>query len=140
MRYESKSLSTFRPLSELRQVGEIHAIHGGQSDQFAEARVQVARQIEQFGLDLFVDEAAGRLVQLQGMSYRDFLKTPEWKQGREAALERAGGRCQVCGARSDLQVHHRDYSNVPLESLADLTVLCDDCHAVFHSNRRLRAA
>ena len=29
---------------------------------------------------------------------------------------------------------------MPLESLADLTVLCDACHETFHANRRLKAA
>lgn len=140
MRYESKSLSAFRPLSELRQVANIKEVHGGGSTQYAEARVAVARLIEAHGLDLFTEEATARLQTLQGMPYAEFLKTPEWEETRAAALERAGHRCQVCNGRDELQVHHRDYSNKPLENLADLTVLCDDCHGTFHKNRRLRAA
>lgn len=140
MKYEGKSLSGFRPLSELRQVGQIHEIHGGQSDNFAEARIEVARMIEHHGLDLFVDEAARRLATLRRMPYREFLQSPEWAETRRAALELAGHRCQVCNAADRLQVHHRNYSNVPLETLADLTVLCDDCHGIFHANRKLRAA
>lgn len=140
MRYEGKSSSSLRPLAELREVSQIREIHGANSTQFAEARVAVAKLVAQFGLDLFVDEAAGRLQSLQRMPYAEYLKTPEWAETRKAALERAGDRCQVCNSTDKLQVHHRDYSNVPLESLADLTVLCDECHGTFHANRRLRAA
>lgn len=140
MRYESKSDSSFRPLSELRQVGQVREVHGDGSTQYAEARVAVGRMVEQHGLDLFVDEAARRVAALKRMPYAEFLKTPEWAEARSAALELAGHRCQVCSSKDDLQVHHRNYSNLPLESLADLTVLCDECHGLFHANRRLRAA
>jgi hypothetical protein len=140
VRYEGKSQTALRPLSELREVKQIHELHGGRSHEFAEARVKVARLIESVGLDLFVDEAAARYAALKRMPYAEFLKSPEWAEVRSAALELAGHRCQVCSGKEQLQVHHRNYANLPVESLADLTVLCDECHGVFHANRRLKAA
>lgn len=140
MRYEGKSQSALRPLSELREAKAIREVHGGASQQFTEARAAVGRLINELGLDLFIDEAAARYAALRRMPYAEFLKSPEWAEVRSAALELAGNRCQVCSAEDRLQVHHRNYANLPVESLADLTVLCDDCHSVFHANRRLKAA
>lgn len=140
MRYEGKSQAGLRPLSEIREVGQIQEVHGGASQQFQEARAAVKRLIDATGLDMFIDEAAARYVTLKRLPYREYLRTPEWAEVRKAALELADHRCQVCSSTDRLQVHHRDYSNLPLESLADLTVLCDDCHGVFHANSRLKAA
>lgn len=139
MRHENHSVTALRPLSELRQVAQIEEAHGEQSGALADARERVAALIVAVGLETYLDEAAARLVVISKLPYAEFLKTPEWKQIREAALERAGHRCQVCNSPDDLEVHHRDYSNLPLESLTDLTVLCDECHGVFHANRKLRA-
>lgn len=46
------------------------------------------------------------------------------------ALRRAGFRCQTCGCRSGLQVHHNSYENLFGEADEDLVVLCDRCHDV----------
>jgi len=140
VRYESKSLSAFRPLSELKQLQRIQVVHGDHSWQMDDARTQVAALATALGLDEFFQEAARRLEGLSALPYQEYLQTPEWKEMRATALERAGRRCQLCKATDDLQVHHRDYADVPLESLADLTVLCDACHGIFHANRRLKAA
>lgn len=140
MRHESQSTSALRPLSELRQVAQIREVHGEESGVLTEARERVAALVVAVGLETFIDEAAARLVVISKLPYPEFLKTTEWKQIREVALERAGHRCQVCNSADQLQVHHRDYSNKPLETLDDLTVLCDGCHGIFHANRKLKAA
>src|SRR5947207_971591 len=50
-----------------------------------------------------------------------------WLRIRDAAVEAAGGRCQVCGAEDQLQVHHRDHRS-PLEpganAASNLMVVC----------------
>lgn len=69
--------------------------------------------------------------------YAEYLKTPHWLVTRQAALERAGRRCQVCNGAKFLQVHHRTYERVGCELPNDLTVLCDKCHGLFHENRSL---
>ena len=140
MRYESKSLSALRPLSELKQLQRIQVAHGETSWQLDDARSQVAALIVGIGLEKFIAEAAERLSVLTDLPYQEFLKTPEWEEMRDAALERAAHRCQLCKSTEGLQVHHRDYADVPLESLADLTVLCGGCHELFHDHRELRAA
>ncbi len=62
--------------------------------------------------------------------YRDYLRSPEWRQKRQAAIAAAGGRCQYCNTTTNLEVHHRTYARIFHEELSDLTVMCDPCHAV----------
>ena len=68
--------------------------------------------------------------------YDRYLESETWKAKRLEALSRAQWRCQVCGAhssRSTLEVHHRDYKRLgKAGEMADLVVLCGDCHGLFH--------
>lgn len=64
--------------------------------------------------------------------YKEYLKGEHWLELREKALKRAGYRCQVCGYRKNLQVHHNAYKNIGHEDLEDLVVLCWKCHKTFH--------
>lgn len=72
------------------------------------------------------------IERLQRMPYGLYLKTPHWQRVRAEALKRAEYRCQVCGNTEFLQVHHRDYTRRGCERPADVTVLCDTHHKVFH--------
>jgi 5-methylcytosine-specific restriction endonuclease McrA len=64
--------------------------------------------------------------------YEAYLRSPEWRARARQALCRAGYRCQVCGNRGPLDVHHRTYRRVGREWPEDLTVLCHRCHELFH--------
>jgi 5-methylcytosine-specific restriction endonuclease McrA len=66
------------------------------------------------------------------MPYDDYLQTREWKDLRNAKMEEAGHRCQVCNAIGLLEVHHRTYERRGYELIGDLCVLCVDCHEKFH--------
>lgn len=69
---------------------------------------------------------------LASMPYTEYLLSPEWDALRKAALKRAGYLCQVCNRSRVLHVHHRTYERRGAELPGDLTVLCDECHALFH--------
>ena len=70
-------------------------------------------------------------------TYDDYLRSAVWRSKRARALRRAGGACQVCNARTRLQVHHREYEGRwGQEPDDDLTVLCDDCHQLYHARER----
>ena len=74
----------------------------------------------------------------QAMPYDGYLTTAWWASVRAGAMERAGGRCQVCNADGPiLDVHHRTYERLGQERDSDLTVLCRGCHELFHANGRL---
>jgi 5-methylcytosine-specific restriction endonuclease McrA len=67
------------------------------------------------------------------MKYVEYLKSPRWKKKRERSLAFAERRCQICGSRKHLEVHHNTYENLGHEKLRDLIVLCDDCHELYRS-------
>ena len=80
-----------------------------------------------------------RTARLRRMPFDEYRSTPEWQARRFDTLSRAGHRCQTC-RRQDLRldVHHNTYENYGDERLRDLTVLCEDCHSLFH--RRMEDA
>lgn len=81
-----------------------------------------------------VDEA--RLAALRSMPYWLYLRTPEWRRTRAAALVRAGNRCSLDATHvKGLEVHHSSYERLGKELDSDLTVLCRSCHARFHAKR-----
>lgn len=80
---------------------------------------------------------AGNPTQSQrSAEYEAYLRSPQWQDLRIEALRRAGHRCQVCNRSKRLDVHHRTYERFGNELLDDLTVLCRDCHELFHGSGR----
>lgn len=63
--------------------------------------------------------------------YLDYLKSPEFREKRDAVMCRAYYRCEVgnCGAPA-LEVHHLTYERLYHEELTDLIAVCRDCHDV----------
>jgi 5-methylcytosine-specific restriction endonuclease McrA len=56
-----------------------------------------------------------------------------WRRAREAALKRAGHRCERCGETKNLHVHHkRKPEQGGTDSLRNLIVLCRTCHGKEH--------
>jgi hypothetical protein len=82
-----------------------------------------------------VEEALApeRLAELRAMPYPTYLRTPEWKRTRAAALVRAGNACSLDVSHTDpLEVHHRTYEHLGAELVSDLIVLCHTCHQLHH--------
>jgi len=77
---------------------------------------------------------AEELAALKSMPYPEYLKTEHWAETRKLVLKRAGYRCQTCNAKGELHVHHNTYKRRGEENMADLVVLCADCHKTFHDN------
>jgi 5-methylcytosine-specific restriction endonuclease McrA len=74
-----------------------------------------------------------RLVELRAMTYNDYLRTPEWRRTRAAALLRAGYCCSLDVTHTDgLDVHHNTYERLGAELAGDLVVLCRSCHRLHH--------
>jgi len=88
---------------------------------------------------------AERLAELRAMPYPLYLRTPEWRRTRAAALQRAGHRCSLDAKHTDsLEVHHSAYERLGAELPSDLAVLCHSCHQLHHKEygrpRRKRSA
>lgn len=76
-----------------------------------------------------------RVAELRAMPYRAYLRTPEWRKTRAAALHRAGDQCAFDPAHTgQLHVHHRTYENLGAERAEDLLVVCEECHRVHHAH------
>ena len=63
--------------------------------------------------------------------YSRKLNDPRWKQKRLEIIERAGGKCEGCGRRGPLEVHHCAYlpGREPWDYDADLLMaMCRGCH------------
>jgi 5-methylcytosine-specific restriction endonuclease McrA len=74
-----------------------------------------------------------RTAQLRKMPFAEYRVQSEWQARRSATQARAGHRCQTCGKNDvRLDVHHNTYERYGDESIFDLVVLCDRCHALFH--------
>lgn len=66
-------------------------------------------------------------------SYQKYLSSPHWKEMRQSAIDRAGGRCMLCASdRGILHVHHNTYDRLGEEAESDLIVLCAKHHRQFH--------
>lgn len=65
-------------------------------------------------------------------NYAAYMKSDQWEVRRRAAVVRAGCKCQLCGHRGKLDVHHNDYRRLGQELPEDLIALCRPCHDRFH--------
>ncbi len=62
------------------------------------------------------------------------LDCQQYEQLHQGIMRRDGWRCQLCGALSQLQVHHlRFRSQSGEDSEENLMTLCHNCHATIHS-------
>jgi hypothetical protein len=91
------------------------------------------------GCEEFPLVTAERGCELAAMPYPEYLQTPEWRERGRIKREQAAHRCQVCNSTDKLHVHHRTYGRRGVEHPADLIVLCDGCHKLFHDNGKLAA-
>jgi len=71
------------------------------------------------------------------MPYHEYIQTAEWRQKAELKKKSVNHCCQVCNSSDNLHVHHRTYENMGNERDNDLTVLCKDCHQLFHKHRTI---
>lgn len=65
-------------------------------------------------------------------SYDEYLQSEHWQKLRKMILISAGEKCQRCGSRAALQVHHETYDNLGHERVDDLLAVCRECHDKIH--------
>ena len=67
-------------------------------------------------------------------NYEVFLGSEYWRYVRKLKLTQSGNKCQICGSKEGLNVHHNSYNHHYKEHkhLEDLVVLCRKCHETFH--------
>lgn len=72
---------------------------------------------------------------LRRFRYRRHLRSERWRLLRKQVLRRACWRCETCGRRAPLDVHHLTYERFGRELLGDLQALCRECHDEAHRGR-----
>ncbi|TXH16947.1 MAG: hypothetical protein E6R03_04690 [Hyphomicrobiaceae bacterium] len=77
----------------------------------------------------------GKKVKVLSLFYRNYIRSEEWREFREIALDHHGRRCGRCGHKKRLQVHHLHYENLGDESVDDVTILCFWCHEAEESRK-----
>ena len=67
--------------------------------------------------------------------YERYLKSKQWQKKRYAVIMRDDKCCRWCGISVGFKgnVHHIHYRNIFREELADLILLCPNCHTEAHS-------
>ena len=61
------------------------------------------------------------------------LEPPAYDALRQQVLRRDNWRCQVCGAMSNLEVHHQQFRSHAGEDVEhNLITLCNKCHKETH--------
>lgn len=71
---------------------------------------------------------------VQAYNYKEYLNSEEWKLKSETK-KIENPRCSLCNRKSEaLHAHHRTYARLGNENSFDLTVLCNECHDLFHKH------
>ena len=65
------------------------------------------------------------MINYTAKEYDVYLESDEWKRIRNRVFKERGQKCEICGVKERLQIHHCDYSADP-----KYAVLCKDCHSV----------
>lgn len=71
-------------------------------------------------------------------AYERYIHSTAWETLRQRRIQIDGGRCQGCGSRQRLHVHHKTYENFTHEPLTDLVTVCEVCHGLIHRMHELR--
>lgn len=62
------------------------------------------------------------------LKYIRYINSKAWAIRREFAIEKAANKCQLCGRKEELTVHHLNYERFGQENDEDLLVVCVRCH------------
>jgi hypothetical protein len=66
------------------------------------------------------------------VKYEKYITSAKWRKRRKLLLEAIGEACEICHANHSLHAHHNNYKTRGDEQNGDLTVLCNECHDMFH--------
>ncbi len=108
----------------------------------ADAALILTAEEKLFGVALGVGALTvrGRLKRFifPRVNYYSYLRSKAWSKKRLEAIQQARYKCESCGARGQLEVHHKTYTRLGRERRSDLVALCRRCHRRAHRWRLLR--
>ena len=77
-----------------------------------------------------------RIQELRRMPYGDYLLTAEWAERASERRAIAHWKCEECGRKRPLDVHHLTYVRRGSERMEDLQALCRPCHKAAEQDKR----
>ena len=75
---------------------------------------------------------------MSNKEYKKQIADKRWKEKRNSILKRDGNKCQLCGSKYNLQVHHKFYDTTKFAweyNNDDLITLCKLCHSKQHNDK-----
>lgn len=81
-----------------------------------------------------IDPSAEVAVEYYYSFRKSYFASKAWKILRQKVLRRDNHKCQSCGRKDSLEVHHITYENFTNESLDELVTLCRYCHQDHHNH------
>jgi len=64
--------------------------------------------------------------------YEAYLKSDKWAQIKLDIIQIRGEKCERCGEKEELHLHHLTYKRLFAEMPEDLELICRDCHKAEH--------
>lgn len=109
---------------------------------FSQKRRTHWRQIEANANDLLTGKKTRRGKRLKHkrkipkMTYRSYMKSRYWKKRKNDYFGKFGKRCEVCGKRAGVTLHHKKYDPELYGKEPDdfFVALCEYHHNEFHTN------
>lgn len=73
-------------------------------------------------------------------NYKRYMGSSDWlKDKRREAFSQLGSACEICSSTKNINIHHNNYNRLEGESVwADLLIVCEECHKLFHKKTRGR--
>ena len=108
----------------------IHGICGVKSNKYLTEEYLSKKTKRTKKQNIILDKQEGEVG-----TYNEQLKDPRWKAFRQFVFAVRGCKCEMCGYRENLQIHHPKYikGRAAWEyTCNDVVVLCDKCHKKVH--------
>ena len=112
------------------------------TEQFKEKYLVPGGTGKGFGFYLMRKDSSGTdkkqiAVAIRKMTYKEYLSTRYWGLVSLQVKSDAGWRCEICGNRNGLVVHHDEYKwlGFDMYHIDRLRCLCKTCHEKLHGLR-----
>ncbi len=71
------------------------------------------------------------------VSYTEYLRHPKYRAVRQEAIDRAGGKCEMCRLAAVTEAHHLRYPAWgTFDTVDNLLAVCHECHCDIHGTER----
>jgi len=122
-------------LSQKKQLIKINQVNLDNKKIEKRAADRIAR-MERLGKFILFHHSSG---EKRKKIYEQFLNSELWDDRKTKLFGEYNKACEICSSEKVVQVHHNNYMQILGEERnKDLTILCRDCHNLFHSKSHVK--